>query len=166
MLSYNDERFKQIVDFLRDCTGNKLPVFNSSYPTENEDIARIEFKLVNFHSTGQIYKERNKSGAGYEVSSIAEYRCQLNIRVIADEITNNQIATEIAGAIQTHDYLEQYVTGLYIENETMRIREFPFQKDNVIHMFSDIIVDCYIGVKFSRNIDFFTRVEDIEHKWR
>lgn len=166
MLRYNDVRFKEIVSFLRAATDNKLPVFNASYPIPNEDESRIEFELINFRSTGQIYKDKDKSGSDYKVSTISEYRCQLNIRVIADEVTNNEIVTNIAGAIQTQDYLEEYINGLYVENETMRIMDFPFQKDNIINMFSDILVDCYIGIEYSNNINYFDRIEDIEHKWR
>ena len=120
-LVYDDIINREIVLFLKSCTDNKLPVYNSSLlskpPKEKE---RIEFKLCNFVSTGQIYKIKDTTGVSYDVKSIAEYRCQLIIRIFDDALTCAKITGQLAGAIQTFDYLEQYLDRLYVKNETMR----------------------------------------------
>lgn len=147
--------------FLKNCTDDKLPVYNSSLlskpPKEKE---RIEFKLCNFVSTGQIYKTKDASGVSYNVKSISEYRCQLIIRIFDDALNCADLTGQIAGAIQTFDYLEQYLDRLYVKNETMRISPFIVQKDNLIANFQEIIVDCYVGIEYKNNIDFFNRLED------
>lgn len=161
MIVYDDIINREIVLFLKSCTDNKLPVYNSSLlskpPKEKE---RIEFKLCNFVSTGQIYKTKDTTGVSYDVRSIAEYRCQLIIRIFDDALTCAKITGQLAGAIQTFDYLEQYLDRLYVKNETMRISPFIVQKDNLITNFQEIIVDCYVGIEYKNKVDFFNRLED------
>lgn len=163
MIQYDDEINKEIVAFIRDCTDSKLPIYNASTISKPpKDKERIEFKLSNFVSTGQIYKIHDglPNTSEYAEKTISEYRCQLSIRVFDDVISCAQLIGLLAGGIQTFGYLEQFVDILYIKNETMRIRPFIVQKDNTITNLQEIIVDCYVGIEFSKNIDYFTRVED------
>lgn len=161
MIVYDDIINKEIVSFLKNCTDDKLPIYNASLlskpPKEKE---RIEFKLCNFVSTGQIYKTKDVSGVTYDVKSISEYRCQLIIRIFDDALNCAETSGQIAGAIQTFDYLEQYLDRLYVKNETMRISPFIVQKDNLITNFQEIIVDCYVGIEYKNKVDYFNRIED------
>lgn len=162
MLEYNSIIYGELVKFIRDCTGNKLPVYNGLMMTKPpKDSERIEFRLINFYSTGQIYKTTNKGGPGYAVGTVSEYKCQLAIRVF-DDPQNCAVATGmIAGAIQTFPKLEQFVDILYVENETMKIKPFTIQKDNTIVNFQEILVDCYLPIEYNVDVPYFTTVENV-----
>ncbi|MGL5713875.1 MAG: hypothetical protein ACRCX2_12705, partial [Paraclostridium sp.] len=136
-------------------------VYNATMITRPpKDKERIEFRLMNFFSTGQIYETKNLEGAGYKVGTVSEYRCQLVVRVFEDPMKCSLITGQIAGAIQTFEYLEQFADFLYVKNETMRITPFLIQKDNTIINFQEILVDCYIGVEYENDISYFNKIED------
>ena len=162
MIPYDSEINKEIVTFIRACTNDELPIYNASMlmkpPKEKE---RIEFTLDNFVSTGQIYRDKDVSGFTYELNSIAEYRCQLIITVFKDALGCAEMIGKIAGAIQTFDYMEQYVHRLYVENQTMYVGRSVVNRDNMMTNFQEIIVDCYVGLEYKNNIDFFDKLKDV-----
>ncbi|MGL4998524.1 MAG: hypothetical protein ACRC5T_06095, partial [Cetobacterium sp.] len=49
-----------------------------------------------------------------------------------------------------------------IKNETMRIRPFLIERDNVVVNFKEIIVDACIAVEFKGDIPYFISVDDVE----
>lgn len=162
MLPYNHPVYAELTTLLKTCVADKLPVYNatmlSKVPKHPE---RIEFKLINFFSTGQIYPNKTIGTTTYKVGTIAEYRCQLSIRIFEDPKNCGLITNRITGAIQTFAYLEQFVEELYIENETMKVKPFSLEKDGEIKMFNEILVDCYLGVDFEGDIDWFDKLQDV-----
>lgn len=163
MINIKSETNKQIVSFIKEAIGRSdVPVYNTNSltntPVEKE---RIEFRLTGFRSTGQIYQTSDIVNE-LEVGSISEYRCRLIIRAIGFPEFSNNAMSDISGGIQTHGYLEQYVDNLYIENETIRVSYYPVKEDGVMYIMSQISVDCYIGIEFKREIDYFTKVEDVK----
>ncbi|MGL5049979.1 MAG: hypothetical protein ACRC6E_05015, partial [Fusobacteriaceae bacterium] len=66
------------------------------------------------------------------------------------------------GGIQTFEFLDTYLNEVGIKNETMRIRPFLIERDNVVVNFKEITVDAYIAVEFGGNIPYFTSVDDVE----
>ncbi|MGL6024970.1 MAG: hypothetical protein ACRC0F_10160, partial [Cetobacterium sp.] len=100
-------------------------------------------------------------GSDYKVGTISEYKCQLSIRVFDSPTESAIMAGRIVGAIQTFDYLSRFAKALYVLNETLAIRPFSIQKDNVIINYQEVLVDCYIGVDWEASIDYFTKVEDV-----
>ena len=164
MLSYDNPIYGELVTFIKTCTNGRLPIYNALMLSKPpKDAERIEFRLINFHSTGQIYGTKDDTGFNkYRVGTISEYRCQLVIRILDDPKTCALTTGQIAGAIQTFQYLEQFVDRLYIENETMRILPLTFQKDNTVVNFQEILVDCYLAVPFEGDVDYFDRLEDYE----
>lgn len=166
MLAYNHTVYGELVRFLKACTGEILPIYNglmlTAPPKEDE---RIEFRLMNFTSTGQIYGLKDTELPDrYEVGSISEYRCQLIIRVFDDPKNCAMTTGKIAGAIQTFGYLDQFVNMLYVKNETMRIAPFCIQNDNIVINYQEIVVDCYVGIQYGNDVDYFTKVEDISYE--
>lgn len=162
MLAHDHIIYKEMVSFLKECSGGHLPIYNALMISKPpKDSERIEFRLINFNSTGQIYETKNTISPNlYRLGTVSEYRCQLVIRVLDDPKSCALTTGKIAGAIQTFQYLEQFVDMLYIENETMRILPFTIQKDNTIVNFQEIIVDCYVPVVFEGEVDYFDRLED------
>lgn len=164
MLEYNHPVYGELTRILKECTGNVLPVYNGMMITKPpKDAERIEFRLINFSSTGQIYQTRDVSGANFKVGTTSEYRCQLSIRVFDDPKNGAVLTGKIAGAIQTFEYLSGIVDELYIKNETMKIKPFTLQKDNIVVNYMEIIVDCYMAVFYENTVDYFTKVEDVDY---
>jgi hypothetical protein len=163
MLEYNHVVYGELVKFIRSCTGGILPIYNGLMTNKPpKEAERIEFRLINFFSTGQIYDTVNKGGGNYKVGTVSEYRCQLSVRIFDDPKSCAVITGQIAGAIQTFQYLEQFVDMLYVENETMRIRPFTLQKDNTVINYTEILVDCYVPIYYENGVDYFTDVKDVE----
>lgn len=163
MLPYNYPVFAEIKSFLEACTGGKLEVYNTGAMLESpDDEERIEFKLDSFCSTGQIYQKSTDDPSGMVQKSIAEYRCELVIRVIEDAINSGFTTNQITGAVQTNAFVDNYIKSMYLINNGMYIDTFRVQRDNVIYNFSEIIIPCYIGIDFSINIDYFTKVVGTE----
>lgn len=164
MLPYDHIVYKELMNFFNICTGKSIPTYNGLMMNKPpKDAERVEFRLMNFHSTGQIYETKDVLSSNiYKVGTISEYRCQLIIRVFEDPKNCALLTGKIAGAIQTFQYLEQFVDVLYIENETMRIKPFTIQKDGTVVNFQEIIVDCYIPVVFEGETQYFTKVEDFD----
>ncbi|MGL5716965.1 MAG: hypothetical protein ACRCX2_28375 [Paraclostridium sp.] len=165
MLEYNHISYGELVKFFRSCVGSTLPIYNGLMITKPpKEAERIEFRLINFSSTGQIYQNRDTTGSGYIVSTVSEYRCQLVIRVFADPKNCSVATNRIAGAIQTFEYLSGIVDYIYVKNETMRIKPFTLQKDNVVINYMEIIVDCYIPITYENTVDYFNRIEDVDYE--
>lgn len=164
MLPYDHIVYKELMQFFNTCTGRQIPTYNGLMMNKPpKDAERLEFRLLNFHSTGQIYETKDLLGANaFRVGTISEYRCQLSIRIFEDPKNCALLTGKIAGAIQTFQYLEQFVDVLYIENETMRILPFTIQKDNTVLNFQEIIVDCYVPIVFWGDVDYFTTLEDFD----
>lgn len=157
MLPYNDDINKQLVQFLSKVSGG-MKVYNLSNLTEKPNEAnRIEFILDNFVSTGQIYQTSKEEHTKMYASSIAEYRCELTIRVLADPINYTRIVNKICGAIQTNVLVDTYVPDLYIINSSLNTDTFRIQKDNIITLLGQINVECYLGVAYED-----TEVEYVE----
>ncbi|MGL5712354.1 MAG: hypothetical protein ACRCX2_04990, partial [Paraclostridium sp.] len=71
MLPFDSVIYKELVSLLKNCTGGVLPVYNATMITRPpKDKERIEFRLMNFFSTGQIYETKNLEGAGYKVGTV------------------------------------------------------------------------------------------------
>ena len=138
MIPYNHPVFKEIKSFLESCTSGKLPIYNTGFMLESPDFKeRIEFKLDSFCSTGQIYqKNEEKEDALYQ-HSIAEYKCELVIRVIEDAINCGFTTNNISGAIQTNAVVDDYIKSMYVINNGMCVDSFRVQRDNIIYNFSE-----------------------------
>ena len=160
MLPYNDDINKQLVQFLSKASGG-MKVYNLSNLTEKPNEAnRIEFILDNFVSTGQIYQTSKEEDTKMDASSIAEYKCELTIRVLADPINYTRIVNKICGAIQTNVLVDTYVPDLYIINSSLNTDTFRIQKDNIITLLGQINVECYLGVAYEgTDVDYFDHVE-------
>lgn len=160
MLPYNDGINKQLVQFLSKVSGG-MKVYNLSNLTEKPNESnRIEFILDNFVSTGQIYQTSKEEHTKMYASSIAEYKCELTIRVLADPINYTRIINKICGAIQTNVLVDTYVPDLYIINSSLSTDTFRIQKDNIITLLGQINVECYLGVAYEdTDVDYFDHVE-------
>ncbi|MGL5712743.1 MAG: hypothetical protein ACRCX2_06970 [Paraclostridium sp.] len=162
MIESKSELNRQLVSYLRDMSDANTPIYNSATLTTTPvESTRIEFRLTNFNSTGQIYQTGNVLD-DFEIGSISEYKCQLIIRVIGTPNFSNSNMGRISGGIQTHGLLEQYVRDLYIENETMRVQYYPVEDDGVIYTMAQLTVNCYVGIEFKKKIDYFTKVENVK----
>ncbi len=164
MIPYNDELNEQIINLIKASVGVDIEVFNLSVVT-NPPFAnrRIEFRLGNFLSTGQIYRETDRSGATFVVKSLAEYRCQLVIRVFDKPKEVEVLSSKIAGAIQTFEFLDSHLNLISLKNESMRIRPFVVERDNIVVNFKEIIVDANVGLEFEGAIPFFDKIDDITY---
>lgn len=148
MLPYNSPINKQIVAFLKKVSGG-MNVYNlSNLTTKPNNPNRIEFIFDNFVSTGQIYQQTKETPTQLFVSSIAEYRCELTIRVLADPINYTKIVNKICGAIQTNVLVDDYVPDIYIINSSLNTDTFRIQKDNIITLLGQINVECYVAIAY------------------
>ncbi|MEG0151557.1 MAG: hypothetical protein RR744_00060 [Cellulosilyticaceae bacterium] len=162
MIESKSELNKQIVSYLRAMSDANTPIYNSATLTTTPvESTRIEFRLTNFSSTGQIYQTGNPVN-DFEIGSISEYKCQLIIRVIGTPSFSNSNMGRISGGIQTHGLLEEYVRDLYIENETIRVQYYPIEEDGVIYTMAQLTVRCYVGIEFKQKVDYFTKVNDVK----
>ncbi len=126
MIDFRNDVNKEIVSFLRKSIPIDIPIYNSdALTTKPNKNTRVEYSLRNFNSTGQTKSYTKKNVNSLKAYSFTGYDCQLVIRVIAKQETANLVANEIAGAMQTFEFLENYVNGLDIKNETMRIKTIP-----------------------------------------
>lgn len=164
MIPYNDELNKQIINLIEASVGVPIEIFNLSVVT-NPPFAsrRIEFRLGNFVSTGQIYRTANKDGADYITKSLSEYRCQLIIRVFDKPKEVEVLTSRITGAIQTFEFLDSYLNLISLKNESMRIRPFLVERDNIVVSFREIVIDANIGLEFEGAIPFFDKIDDITY---
>ena len=160
MLAYNDETNRQIIRFLKNVTKGEYKIYNSGVmmapPKEKR---RIEFKFDDFVSTGSIYQKKIVTKDGMRIGSVADYKCQLLIRVIDTPIDSARIAGLIAGAIQTNEYLYSFIdSSLYLKNQTTSVVPFVVQRDNVVISYQDVIVNCVKAIEYEMPINYFDTV--------
>ena len=165
MIELRSEVHLELVSFLKTVTGNNVPVYNTDAlsNTPNES-TRIEYRLANFNSTGQIYNKHIESSLSFHVSSISEYRCQLIIKAIGTPLFAAEMIGRISGGMQTHGYLEQMVNALYIKNETIKTNAMPVKDNGILYNINQLKVDCYVGVEFEYEVDYFDTLVDVQTK--
>jgi len=162
MISPRDSVYKEIAGFLRKITKSDN-IYNIRYMKTKPNGDRIEYILDNFVATSQSYKTRNVTDDDLYVGSINEYRCQLKIRVVnSNELLADNIINSISGALHTNEYVESYISRLYIEPATIRVRSTMFVNDGLMSFIPEIIVDCYIADDISFDVEYFDKLEDTQ----
>lgn len=163
MLNNKNKIFGEIKSFLSAVTHDELVIVNSTFMTTQPAVEnRIEFKLVNFRNVSHNYDYTDKSGDGYVMGVDATYKAQLIIRVISTPEQSARLIGDIGNALQIFDYRDMFIPSISLLNHTLRQYSVPVEQHGNIFNLEQIIVDCNMVLPYDVNVDFFTKIEDVE----